>query len=227
MLLAIDTSTTQTGLALYHEQGVIAECTWQSGRNHTAQVLPQLDMLLRHTNLRRDSLRAIAVASGPGSWSGLRVGMSIAKALVLAANLPLLGVGTLDVLAYAHAPSPLPVLPLIRLGRDRFATAQFAAGDPPERGEADRNTTLEQLAAAIDQPTLFCGDLDAAVRNELSARLGDRARFPRLAANHRRAACLAEIAWQRWQRGETDDPVALEPIYLGEAVQTRSEPNRA
>ena len=73
MLLAIDTSTTQTGLACYDTTGVLGECIWQSGRDHTAQLLPQLTLLLRHIGRGSSAISAIAVALGPGSWSGLRV----------------------------------------------------------------------------------------------------------------------------------------------------------
>src|SRR5688572_9461596 len=128
MLLAIDTATTITGIALYDGGGLLAECAWASGRHHTAQLLPQLDLLLRHVGAGRDSLRAVAAALGPGSWSGLRVGLSVAKGLALAADLPLIGVSSLEALAYQQQRAGLPIYPLIRLGRDRFASAEFAFG---------------------------------------------------------------------------------------------------
>src|SRR6266498_5253485 len=122
MLLAIDTSTIQTGLACYDQQGLLGECTWRSGRDHSAQLLPQLTMLLRHLRRARAEIRAVAVASGPGSWSGLRVGMSTAKGFALARGMPVIGVGTLDALAYQHDRSGVTTVPLIRLGRERFAS---------------------------------------------------------------------------------------------------------
>jgi tRNA threonylcarbamoyladenosine biosynthesis protein TsaB len=221
MLLAIDTSTMETGLALYDEAGPRAEAVWRSGRNHTAQLLPQLDLLLRHVGVGRGDLRAVAVALGPGSWSGLRVGMSVAKGLALAGGLALLGVGTLDTLAYQHARPGLPVYPLLRLGRERFATARFA-GDGAARQEPDHNVTLAELCAEVQGRAVFCGDLDAAVQVELRRGLGPRALFPGPAAGLRRPAFLAELAWRRLAAGERDDLAALEPIYLGEPVKGQS-----
>src|SRR5215213_12041164 len=122
MLLAIDTSTTQTGLACYSERGLLGECVWQSGRDHSAQLLPQLSLLLRHLGRGRDEISAVAVALGPGSWSGLRVGMSTAKGFALARGVPVIGIGTLDALVYQHARPGAATVPLIRLGRERFAT---------------------------------------------------------------------------------------------------------
>ncbi|GAB4451105.1 MAG: tRNA (adenosine(37)-N6)-threonylcarbamoyltransferase complex dimerization subunit type 1 TsaB [Chloroflexi bacterium OHK40] len=219
MLLAIDTSTSLTGLALYHAEGVRAECVWESGRNHTAQLLPQLDLLLRHIGAARDDLRAVAVALGPGSWSGLRVGVSVAKGMALAGGLPLLGVNTLEALAYQHGRPGLPIYPLIRLGRERFATAAFRAG--PVRQEPDRNVTLAALVAEISGRALFCGDVDAAALAELRRGLGERAIVPEAAASVRRPAFLAELAWRRFVAGKHDDLVHLEPVYLGEPVKAQ------
>jgi tRNA threonylcarbamoyladenosine biosynthesis protein TsaB len=220
MLLAIDTSTEITGLALHDAGGPLAEAAWRSGRNHTAQLLPQLELLLRHVGAAREAIAAVAVALGPGSWSGLRVGVSVAKGLALAGGLPLLGVPTLDALAAQHARAGTSLYPLIRLGRERFATALFH-GDG-ERTEPDRNVTLAELIGEVRQRALFCGDLDAPTREALRQGLGARALLPSHAANLRRPAFLAELAWRRLAAGERDDLVTLEPIYLGEPVKPKA-----
>jgi tRNA threonylcarbamoyladenosine biosynthesis protein TsaB len=222
MLLALDTSTALTGLACYDARGVVAECAWLSGRDHTAQLLPQLTLLLRHLGLARREIAAVAVAIGPGSWSGLRVGLSTAKGFALAASLPLLGVGTLESLAAQHARPGLTVYPLIRLGRGRYATAEFGPLDPLRPSPTPRSTTLDELALSVGAPALFCGDIDGEVQETLTSALGERARFPTPAANLRRPGFLAEIAWRRLQAGHTDDAAALEPIYLGQPVKPLS-----
>lgn len=219
MLLAIDTSTVQTGLACYDEQGVLGECVWHSGRDHSAQLLPQLTLLLRHLGRPRSDIRAVGVALGPGSWSGLRVGMSAAKGLALALSVPLIGVGTLDALVYQFAQPGASTVPIIRLGRERFAT-----GQPDQQGVLEpRNVTLAELCAETTGRALFCGDVDANVQADLREKLGKRALFPMPAARIRRPAFLAELAWQRWQAGTVADIATLEPIYLGEAVKTRPQ----
>jgi tRNA threonylcarbamoyladenosine biosynthesis protein TsaB len=228
MLLAIDTSTIQTGLALYNERGLLAESTWYSGRDHSAQLLPQLTLLLRHLGRPRNEIAAVAVALGPGSWSGLRVGLSTAKGFALARGAPILGIGTLDALAYQYDRPGATTVPLIRLGRDRFAT-----GDTPKRdagakpvGERaplePRNVTLAELAANITGRALFCGDVDAEVQAALRESLGSRALFPTPAAALRRPGYLAELAWQRLQAGHADDLALLEPIYLGQPVRAKT-----
>jgi tRNA threonylcarbamoyladenosine biosynthesis protein TsaB len=209
MLLAIDTSTAYTGLALY-DGALLGEALWRSQREHTAQLLPQLTLLLQHVGRDRTSITAIGVALGPGSWSGLRAGLSSAKGMALAAGIPLIGIGTLDVLRVQHQGS-LPVVAIIRLGRERVAVVG-------EDG-APRNIALADLGDALAGEALFCGDLDAEIRTMLRERLGARAHFPTPAANARRPGFLAELAWRRYQEGDIDDAATLEPIYLGQAVR--------
>src|SRR3954470_8799467 len=120
MLLAIDTSNDFAGVALWDEHGLRAEATWHAGRQHTEQVLPQIDLLLRHVGAAAAQVEAIAVATGPGSWSGLRAGMSLAKALAIGRDRPLIGISTLDALAFGQRKAGLPVLAVVRLGRDRY-----------------------------------------------------------------------------------------------------------
>ncbi len=222
MLLAIDTSSLQSGLACYDAQGLLAECTWQSGRDHSAQLLPQLDMLLRHLGRGRAEISAVAVAVGPGSWSGLRVGMSTAKGLALALAVPIIGVGTLDALARQYERPGAATVPLIRLGRERYASGQAPAHAADSAALAPRNVTLAEIAAETTGRALFCGDVDAEVQADLRARLGARALFPSTAARVRRPGYLAELAWQRLQHGDADDLASLEPIYLGEPVKPRT-----
>jgi tRNA threonylcarbamoyladenosine biosynthesis protein TsaB len=222
MLLAIDTSTIQTGLALYDERGLLGECVWHSGRDHSAQLLPQLTLLLRHLGRPREEIAVVAVALGPGSWSGLRVGMSTAKGFTLARQVPLLGIGTLDALAYQYERPGATTIPLIRLGRERFASGAPAKRSEERRAIEARNVTLAELAAEVTGRALFCGDVDAEVRAVLRERLGGRALFPTPAAAARRPGYLAELAWQRFQAGEADDLATLEPIYLGQPVRTKT-----
>jgi tRNA threonylcarbamoyladenosine biosynthesis protein TsaB len=221
MLLAIDTSTTFTGVALYDDTGVLGESVWHSGRDHTVQLLPQLDMLLQHVQRTRHEIAAVGVALGPGSWSGLRVGMSTAKGLAVACDLPLVGIGTLDALAYQHQRAGVEVYPIIRLGRDRFATASFSMDEAWQRTGEPRNVTLDEICAEVQRATLFCGDLDGEVAPTLQERLGAHALFPTPAANLRRPGFLAELAWRRFRQGDTDDWALLEPIYLGHPVKTK------
>lgn len=221
MLLAIDTSTNLTGLAWYDQNGLQSEHVWQSGRNQTIQLLPQLDLMLGQLGCVPGDIQAVAVALGPGSWSGLRVGLSVAKGLALAGDVPLFGITTLDALAYQQHAADTPVFPLIRLGRMRFATACYQYLAQWQRQTDYRNVSLDELVALIDTPSLFCGDTGPDVQALLRDSLGEYARFSSSAAGLRRPGYLAEMAWQRFLVGAADDLARLEPLYLGEPVKPK------
>lgn len=219
MLLAIDTSTNESGVALYNADGVLAECAWHSGRRHAEQVLPTIDLLLRHLDASPAELTAVAIATGPGSWSGLRVGMSLAKALVVAHAMPIIGVPTLDVLAYPHRAAAQKIVPFVRLGRDRYGLAEYSpTAMGVERIGPFQNLALHELLR-LTAPVLICGDVDEAARTLLLEHTGDQVTFADAVQNVRRPAALAHLAWQRLQGGDVDDLVALEPIYLGGPVK--------
>src|SRR5437016_9306834 len=101
MILALDTSTDMCGIALYRPaEGVLAEQSWLSGREQTTQLLPNVQRMMALVNVRTADLTGVAVATGPGSFSGVRIGISTAKSLAYALSIPLWGVPSLDVLAY-------------------------------------------------------------------------------------------------------------------------------
>lgn len=222
MLLAIDTATEWAGVALYDTSGLLAEANWNTGRNHSAQVVPLAHHLLGNLGASVGDLTGIGVSLGPGSWSGLRVGLSIAKGIALAAQLPVLGVSSLDTLAYPHQRTGRSVVAAIRLGRDRYAVAEYRLRRSWTRIGVERNETRDQLIAGIPELALVCGDIDVRLAAAINAARGTGVVVPMPSISARRAGYLAEIAWGRLQAGEKDDVVALEPTYLGAAVKDKT-----
>jgi tRNA threonylcarbamoyladenosine biosynthesis protein TsaB len=217
-LLAIDTSTEQASIALF--DGVqCSETTWPAGRDQTVSVLDQIDHLLTLTKLSVADLGAIGIATGPGMFNGLRVGMSVAKGFALSANLPLIGVPTLEAVALPHQACGLPVIAVLAAGRGRILWAKNDAG---QLGEP-RNGRPEELAAEIEETesnVLVCGELS---RDQRKA-LGQLAlvHLATMSGSICRALAVAELAWKRYERGEIDDAVSLEPTYL-HAANPRKE----
>ena len=125
MELAIDTSSNIVSVALSHAGEVLASLTWRTMQNHTIELLPNLVRLLQQAKLELGSVEAIIVAKGPGSFNGLRVGISTAKGLASALNIPLLGVNTLEAEAYPFAFTGLPLRPVQKAGREEIATALY------------------------------------------------------------------------------------------------------
>ena len=212
MLLAVDTSTAQMGLAIHDGAQVISEYAWRSSQRHTVELAPAVAELLSRSGLTMDNVRALGVALGPGSFTSLRVGLSLVKGLALARHLPLIGISTLDVLAVAQPASKLPLAVAIQAGRSRFALGWYkhSKNGWQTTGPA-RVVTVEALAGEVERPSILCGEFTAEDRQKLNKA---EIHLASPAQSVRRPAVLAELAWARWQKGEVDDEASLAPIYL-------------
>jgi tRNA threonylcarbamoyladenosine biosynthesis protein TsaB len=227
MLLALDTATRHSGIALFDGQQVLAELNWYSTDGQTTELLPRLSQLLAWQDLAPAALRAVAVSLGPGSFTGLRVALSAAKGMALAHGLDLVGVPTLDATAYPYLGLQRPVCAVVAAGRGRVYWAAYRATPAPglvavQAGEGTgwrgeyRHSDLAGLAASLEEPTMVAGELAPAMRGELATRLGGHALLAPPASCQLRAAAVAGIGWARWRAGEVDDLAALSPIYLRE-----------
>jgi len=215
MQLAIDTSTDTASIALAEDGEVLAELTWRSERNHTTQLLPHLAHLLEQSEAGLQSVSCIIVARGPGSYNGLRVGISTAKGLAFSLGVPIVGISTLAVEAYPHAETGLPICPVFNAGRGEIATAGYQMrGDDWLELSSEHLTTVADLCAEVATRTVFCGEFVAAVAPELTWRLKEKAVIPSGAARLRRAGFLAELGARRLGAGDHDHPATLQPIYL-------------
>ena len=207
--LSLDTASDIATIALSREGRLLAELTWHCGREHSSQLLPAVDGLLARQSASKDALTAVFVCIGPGTYAGLRAGVSTAKGLAFALELPLVGVGRLEIEAYAFAGAG-PIVAVHRAGRRELAWAAYDA-DPDWRELAPpRLSPVDALVQELPASALVIGEVDDA----LAAALAERGH--RVASAMRRAALLAELAWQRLQTGRTDDPKALVPLYLRE-----------
>jgi tRNA threonylcarbamoyladenosine biosynthesis protein TsaB len=214
MLLAVDTSTVQVGLAVYDGTQVSGEFAWRSSQRHTVELAPAIAELLSRTGLTMDNIHALGVALGPGSFTSLRVGLSLVKGLVLARHLPLIGIPTLDIYAAGQPASKLPLLAAIQAGRGKLAVGWYKSTKKGWQAKGlARVVPVESLIYEIRTPSIVCGEFSAEERQYLAKdQLNVRLVSP--AQSVRRPAVLAELAWARWQKGEVDDEAALAPIYL-------------
>lgn len=215
MQLAIDTSTDTASLALVQGSQVLAELTWHSGQNHTVELLPQLIHLLNQTKINLHSINCIIVARGPGSFNGLRVGISTAKGLAFSLEIPIVGISTLEVDAYQHAETGLPICPILNAGRGEIATAIYQRKYNEWRQLIGEHiTTIEALCSQITTKTVFCGEFIPIIATQLREQLKQRAIIPPSAARLRRASFLAELGLKRVKAGNYDNLATLQPLYL-------------
>lgn len=213
MLLALDTATRFASFAFHDGQALRYETTWEVGRQHTTQLMPRVVAAMKDLEVSPDALAAVAVAQGPGSFTGLRVGMAVAKGLALALSIPLIGIPTLDILAAAQERDRRPLLAVLQAGRGRLCVARYRWRQGWQRQGGPFLATWEELFAAITTPVLLGGEIDAKGRR-LAEEAADRVTLLPPTRSLRRAGFLAELAWERLRRGETDDPATMAPIYL-------------
>ncbi len=216
VLLALDTSSASVGYALHDGTTLFAETMWQGQRQGTAMLLDAAMHSLASVGKTKGDLVAIAVATGPGSFSGLRVGLGIAKGLALGLGLPIVGVPTLDATA-APFVSVLPqgsvVCATVAAGRGRYAYALYA-GDDLAPTEGPTHATAPEIARVLAAypMSLVCGEMDTVAEAAFAAVPG--VIVPTVGARTRRAGALADLAWRRILWGNTNDLVSLAPVYL-------------
>jgi len=214
MELAIDTSTYLASIALSREGEAIAELTWHTEQNHTVELIPNIEYILNQTKQDEKSLAAIFVAKGPGSFNGLRVGMSAAKGLAFALDIPLVGISTLEIEAYPFAPTGLLLCPIHNAGREEIAAAFYRQDLGWHCLKKEHITTVDVLCQHIEEKTIFCGEIPPAVIQQLQQKLGERAVIPDSATRLRHACYLAALGWQQLKQGYKDNPADLQPLYL-------------
>lgn len=223
-MLALDTSNLVASLALApvgQDSGRAgAEITWNAGRHQTTTVLSEVDHLLRLANVETAQLGAVAVATGPGSFNALRVGLSVAKGLAFSLDIPIFGVGTLDVAAAGVSHAGHPVRAFVEAGRGRVVVADYrhTSGTLELHGPLTHRTPSE-LADGLLVPTVLTGELDQAEREHLQSL--QHVILPLPAEGRRRASVLLDLAAMRWRDGDADDLLALEPVYI------HSQPSQA
>ncbi len=223
VLLAIDTCTRRASIALRDEHVTLAESTWPCERQHTAMISERIRDLLNACALSANDIGAIAVAIGPGSFTGVRCGLAIAKGIAFANDLPLIGVSAFQVIAHAQPNHGLPLYAVVEAGRSRVAVCRYeriehvplvesALSGPGNWHIYDHKTFVEKVA--LQTPAWICGDIPPALLPTLAA----QAVVSPAWLNLRRAGVLAEIAYTRWQQGDINDVATLMPIYPPDAT---------
>jgi tRNA threonylcarbamoyladenosine biosynthesis protein TsaB len=216
MLLAVDTSTQQIGLALYDGVSVIVEDIWYSQNHHTTELSPAISRLFTKCGVNPRDLTGLAIAIGPGSFTGLRIGMSVVKGMALFLHIPVIGIPTLDILAAAQPLQEIPLVALLRAGRGRLAACWYDADFRIRKWNSQEKYLVlqaEELSQLIDTPTLIYGELNGAERQILEHKKANII-LGTPAQSIRRPSYLAEIAWQRMRNNQVDDVNSLTPIYL-------------
>jgi tRNA threonylcarbamoyladenosine biosynthesis protein TsaB len=216
MLLAIDTATRAVSLALSDGQTILAESTWLTSNHHTVELTPALHDLLARAGVSPPNLTALAVTRGPGSYTGLRIGMSLAKGLALAASppLPIISIPTLDVTAAAQPHLADRLCAVAQAGRKRINAGYYRWGED-EGWQVDSEPFITEWGTLLETITgtwQVAGEIDPAGREAVSHR--SQVLVAPLAARLRRAGYLAQLAYRKLSAGQPADPALAAPVYL-------------
>jgi tRNA threonylcarbamoyladenosine biosynthesis protein TsaB len=216
MEIVIDTSTDVASLALVQGPEIIAELTWHCGQNHTVGLYPRLDFLLKTSGLDIASAGCIFVARGPGSFNGLRVGVAAAKGLAFSLGIPIIGISTLESLAYQHAACGFPVCVIQNAGREEIAVAVYQ--QKKRKGwcqiKEEHLTTLTGLQKEIKETSIFCGEINPVMAAQVKKLFKAKAIIPGSASQLRRSAFTAELGQKRLAAEDYDNLATLQPLYL-------------
>jgi len=222
MLLAIDTSTRIMSLALHSGDALIAECTLTIGKSHSEYLAPTIHQMMTQSNVDVSDLKAMAVAIGPGSYTGLRIGVSLAKGMSAVNNLPLVGISTLDTIALGQSlyNTRYTLVVVVPAGRGRVISGEYRG----KKGrwivkDAPVLQSWDDLLDAVEDQIYLTGEITSAGLEavKLAQEAGKSITLIPPAQRLQRAGFLAEEAW-RQIHDETEEhdfsASKVMPVYL-------------
>jgi tRNA threonylcarbamoyladenosine biosynthesis protein TsaB len=216
-ILGVDTSTSCGGLGIIDDDEVVAEYAFCREETLSARLIPAIQALLEQARLTLDEIDGIAISLGPGSFTGLRVGLSAVKGLALTAERPVVGIPTLDALAYNLPFTPSLICPIVDARKGEVYAALYKQGGG---GSVERLTPYQVLSPSTlmeripPQETVFLGDGVEVYGEFIKGHLGERAVFAPLNLRFLRGTTVADLGLKRIMRGERDDVSSLVPIYV-------------
>ncbi|HWR40019.1 MAG TPA: tRNA (adenosine(37)-N6)-threonylcarbamoyltransferase complex dimerization subunit type 1 TsaB [Patescibacteria group bacterium] len=216
-ILALDTATIISSVALATQDTILAELTLQTSKTHSERLLPHIAEMLEMAGVQRRELQAVAVSIGPGSYTGLRIGLGTAKALAYALKIPLIGVPTLAALAHGCPVPGVFYAPMLDAQKEQvyLGLYDWYQGGLREREAARVLPVAEALPYlhSLTQPVVLMGE-GAVMYRQMAA---DYAPQLMIAPPHTvmpRAANIALLGWKMLQEGYSSDVFSLEPLYM-------------
>lgn len=228
-ILALDSSGLVASVAVVEEDNLLAEYTVNYKKTHSQTLLPMLDEISRMIELDLESIDAIAVASGPGSFTGLRIGSATAKGLGLALNKPLIGVPTVEALAYNLYDVPGFICPIMDARRRQVYTGIYSFEQHQMKTIKEQTAMgIEELAEELNQrnqPVIFLGDGVAVYRDTIKEKLTVPFDFAPVHLNKQRAGAVAALGARYYAEGKTETAREHQPEYLrvSQAERERAE----
>ena len=222
LILAIDTSTNIGTVAIYDsKKGVVGEITLNVKQNHSAITMTTIDTLFNLTGIDKKEIDKIAVSIGPGSFTGIRIGVGLAKGLAYALKKPIAGINELDLLANIYS-GDKKVIAMLDARKERVFSGVYKKKDDEFVLDGEYVAEeLENVLKSVDEQTVFVGDGAFAYEEIIREKLGDRWFFIRKSLNIPRASLLAELA-----ESKEDNLFTLEPYYVTKSQAEREKESK-
>lgn len=215
MFLAIDTATRLLGIALHNGYDLLAEHSWYTRNRHNVELAPAVEKMLNQAQVTANDLTGIAVAQGPGSFTGLRIGMAFAKSMAFALQIPLIPVPTFDIVAYSTPYFKGSLYTVVQAGRGRIHGQRYRWKKGGwETAEDPFNASWLEFVESLDGSSLISGEIDQQGFAAIEAYPDKTIEVASGSQRLRRAGYLAEAAYARQAELDTIDPALITPIYL-------------
>lgn len=229
-ILAIDASGVAGSVALIRNGKLTGEYYICYKLTHSETIMPMLEHMRDLLDIELETLDAIAVTSGPGSFTGLRIGVTTAKALALALNVPIIGIPTLDTIAHNMTHTPYAICPIMDARRNQVYTALYKWQDEElfrltEHLATDMDEYLDLLIQR-EEKIIFLGDGVDVFKEKIVEKLGTKAVFAPMFLNLQHASTLAEIACHKYRKGEVTEASEFVPMYLRKSQAEREKEER-
>jgi tRNA threonylcarbamoyladenosine biosynthesis protein TsaB len=214
-ILGIDTSTSCGSVGLIDDESVISEYLLNIPVTHAERLLSTIELVLKEARMTIEDLDGWSVSLGPGSFTGLRIGVSTVKGLALATGKPLSGVPTLDVLAYQISFTPYPICPILnaRKGEVYAAFYHYEEGGRMKKHSTYQVTKIEDLIREIKEPTIFVGDGVRTYGDDLRNSLPSFTLFPPSPFHLPRGSAVAMLGLELLRKGESLNLATFSPLY--------------
>ena len=216
-ILALETSTLVSSVALGTVDTLLGEITLQTKKTHSELLMPHIDKLLRMAGIKKTELKAVAVSIGPGSFTGLRIGLATAKTLAYALQIPIVGVPSLAALAYGCSVPGVILAPMLdaQKGNVYQAVFKWQNGELQELRATrvvDIQEALEDLTQ-YDLPVLVMGEA-AVLHSEKIQKVGKNLELAKPHLIIQRAASVVGLGHTLLKQGNVEDVMTLEPVYI-------------
>ncbi len=210
IILGLDTSTLAGSIALIRDEQILAEASFNLGRKHTERLLPEMDWMFQRLGLEPKAIQGIAVGIGPGSFTGVRVGLATAKGLALSLSVPIVGVSSLEALAWSVNFYQGPILALLDARKGEVFAGFYQGGKDFHSVSDQMVISPENLRPLIKENTLAVGEGIRVCRDQLR----ERAALAGFEFEYPRASIAGKLGWERLSRQESDPLDQLVPVYL-------------